>query len=175
MNSLIEINNDPINHKNQKMKNPIFNLAIATTIMAALAFTGCQSPAQKVDNAETNVSDAEQNLKDARQDEVNAEQKAAEAEEWKAFRMDTEVKIKANETRIVELRAKKKSSGAKMDMVYTTQIDTLEQRNLRMRTTMNDYENTNMSTDWAEFKREFNHDMDELGEALKNLAVNNKK
>jgi hypothetical protein len=30
-------------------------------------------------------------------------------------------------------------------------------------------------TDWEKFKREFNHDMDELGKSLKDLTVNNKK
>jgi hypothetical protein len=30
-------------------------------------------------------------------------------------------------------------------------------------------------SDWESFKREFNHDMDELGQALKDLTVDNKK
>jgi hypothetical protein len=30
-------------------------------------------------------------------------------------------------------------------------------------------------SDWQSFKREFNHDMDELGNAFNNLTVNNKK
>lgn len=30
-------------------------------------------------------------------------------------------------------------------------------------------------SDWETFKREYNHDMDELGNALKDLTVDNKK
>ncbi|WP_353483354.1 hypothetical protein [Haliscomenobacter sp.] len=157
------------------MKKSIFNLAIPITLFAALLFTGCQSPAQKVDNAETNVNDANQNLKDAKADEMVANKKAVAAEEWKAFRAETEIKIKDNEARITELRAKKKTTGKTLDAAYTQRIDTLEQKNLDMRTMMDDYESTNISSDWEEFKREFNHDMEELGMALKNLTVSNKK
>lgn len=148
------------------MRKPILILAVAM-LTAGSFFTSCQTPAEKVDTAETNVDEAQQDLKDAKQDE-----KVADAEEWKTFMTDTDLKIKANETRIAEIRVKKKTSDTKMDLVYTQRIDTLEQRNLAMRTWMNDYGKSN--TDWAIFKREFNHDMDELGQALKDLTVDNK-
>lgn len=154
------------------MRKPIFNLAIAAALMAGFTFTACQTPEQKADAAETKVEDAKKDLADAKEDKMTADQNAVDAAEWQKFRTDTEAKIKANEVRIVELREKKKVSGAKMDVVYTQRIDTLEQKNIGMRTWMNDYENSN--TDWALFKREFNHDMDELGKALRDLAVDNK-
>ncbi|AEE53500.1 hypothetical protein [Haliscomenobacter hydrossis] len=153
------------------MRKPIFILAVAM-LTAGSFFTSCQTPAEKVDTAETNVDEAQQDLKDAKQEEITAEQRAADAEEWTLFQTDTEVKIKANETRIAELRAKKRTSGTKMDVTYSQRIDTLEQRNVAMRTWLNDYDKS--GTDWAIFKREFNRDMDELGQALKNLTVDNK-
>lgn len=154
------------------MRKPIFNLLIAATLMASFTLTGCQTPEQKAAAAETNLEDAQKELAEAEEDKMTADQNAVDAVEWQKFRTDTEAKIKANEVRIVELREKKKTSGQKLDVVYTQRIDTLEQRNIGMRTWMNDYENSN--TDWALFKREFNHDMDELGKALKDLTVDNK-
>jgi len=154
------------------MRKPIFNLAIVATLMGCLVFSGCQSPEQKADSAETKVEEAKKDLDEAKNDKTVADQNAVDAAEWQKFRTDTETKIKANEIRIAELREKKKTSGLKLDVVYTERIDTLEQRNIGMRTWMNDYENSN--TDWALFKREFNHDMDELGKALKDLMVDNK-
>ena len=32
-----------------------------------------------------------------------------------------------------------------------------------------------IQSNWESFKREFNHDMDEIGQALKDLTVDNKK
>lgn len=154
------------------MKKPIFKPAILLVFMSGLLFTGCQSAAQRADAAETKVEDAKKELADAKEDKAVADQNAVDAEEWRKFREDTEIKIKANETRIAELREKKKTSGQKQDVIYSERIDTLEQKNIGMRNWMNDYENS--KTDWALFKREFNHDMDELGKALKDLMVDNK-
>lgn len=154
------------------MKKLSFNLVMALILMAGLVFAGCQSPQQKADSAQTQLQDAEQKLADAEQNKSVADQNAVDAEEWEQFRIDTEAKITANEIRIAELRQKKKNSDNKLAAVYTERIDALEQKNMGMRTWMYDYENS--KTDWALFKREFNHDMDELGKSLKNPMVDNK-
>lgn len=154
------------------MKKPIFNLLIVTILMTGLVLSGCQSPQQKADSAQTQLEDAEQKLVDAKQNKTVADQNAVDEKEWEKFRIDTESKITANEIRIAELRQKKKNADPKLAAVYTERIDTLEQKNMGMRTWMYDYENS--KTDWALFKREFNHDMDELGKALKDVMVDNK-
>jgi chromosome segregation ATPase len=106
-------------------------------------------------------------------EEVHADAvKVANEEEWKAFKTETELQIKANENRIAELRAKMKKSGKTFDEMYEKNINNLEQKNKDLKARLNGYE-TNQS-DWESFKREFNHDMDELGQALKDLTVDNK-
>ena len=48
----------------------------------------------------------------------------------------------------------------------------LENKNTELKNKLNEYKE--VSTDkWAIFKKEFDHDMNELGEALKNLTSNN--
>jgi hypothetical protein len=42
-----------------------------------------------------------------------------------------------------------------------------------LQTRMDNYEHS--KTDWESFKTEFNHDMEGLGQALKDVTVNNKK
>jgi hypothetical protein len=49
----------------------------------------------------------------------------------------------------------------------------LEQKNASLKTKIENYENN--QTDWQSFKREFNADMSQLGKALKDLTVDNKK
>ena len=39
---------------------------------------------------------------------------------------------------------------------------------------LDDYKATGKE-DWESFKKEFNHDMDELGKAFKNFSINNVK
>lgn len=155
------------------MKKSIFTLAIAGTLMAGIIFTGCQSPAQKESSAQHKVNEARQDLKDA-QDDANAEAKeVAGAEEWKEFKNDSEIKIRNNEIRIAELKAKMNKPGTTLDPLYEKRIDTLEKKNRDLKARIDDYEKSH--SDWETFKREFNHDMDELGQALKDFTVDNKK
>jgi septal ring factor EnvC (AmiA/AmiB activator) len=155
------------------MKKATFKLTSIALFIAAVSFTSCQSPTQKTDAADAKVQDAKQDLKEARQDAVAAHT-AATAEEWQAFKTDVESKMKANETRIAELKAEMKKTGKKMDAAYSKSIDDLEQKNKAMKERLDTFGN-NAQSDWASFKREFSHDMDDLGNALKNLTVDNKK
>ena len=155
------------------MNTLVNKLILATVFFMGFIAIGCQSSSEKVENANKKVEEAREDLQEAKEDANKVAMKVADAEQWKTFRTDTEVKIKANEDRIVELRAKIKKPGTAMDAEYAKRIDTLELKNKELKARMDNYE-TNQS-DWEEFKREFNHDMDELGQALKDLTVDNKK
>jgi len=151
------------------MKKYFFIIAI----MAGTIFTSCQSSIQKQDAAQAKVRDAKRELNEAQKDANAANQVVATAEEWEAFRNESELKIKANETRIAELNAKMKKPGEILDAVYEKKITNLEQQNKEMRVRLLGYEKN--QSNWESFKREFNHDMDAIGQALKDLTVDNKK
>jgi chromosome segregation ATPase len=155
------------------MKKSIFTLALAGTLIAGTIFTGCQSSAQKESVAQDKVNDAKQDLKEAQDDAKAEATKLAGVEEWKEFKNDSEIKIRDNEVRIAELKAKLNKPGTTLDPLYEKRIDTLEKKNRDMKARIYDYEKS--QSDWETFKREFNHDMDELGQALKDFTVDNKK
>ncbi len=162
------------------MKKTNFNFAptialimlMATSIFTSV-FTSCQSATKKEENAEKKVEKAEEDLKDAQKQVVVEQQKEANADEWKAFREATEQKIKDNDDRITALKAEMKASEKANDAAYKARIEGVEAKNKAMRDRMNNQEK--MKSDWESFKREFNHDMDELGQSLKDFTVNNKK
>lgn len=141
--------------------------------MAGTIFTSCQSSIQKQEAARDKVQDARQDLNAAQKDANAAAQVVATAEEWEAFRNESELKIKANEIRITELNVKMKKPGEIFDEIYEKKITNLEQQNKEMRARLVAYEKS--QSNWESFKREFNHDMDEIGQALKDLTVDNKK
>jgi outer membrane murein-binding lipoprotein Lpp len=154
------------------MKKQIYALAV-TALMAGTIFTSCQSSTEKVADAKEEVKEAKQELKEERQD-ANAEaQKAADAEAWRIFKAETEVKIKDNDARIAELKVRKAKPGKVLDPLYAKQIEGLEKRNRDLNARIDNY--VPGQTNWEAFKSEFNHDMDELGQALKDLGVDNKK
>lgn len=155
------------------MIKAIFKTTSIALIFAAASFTSCQSSTQKTDAADAKVQDAKKELQTAKDDASDA-QKAANAEAYRSFKADIDVKIQDNEKQIADLKASIKNSKKKMDAAYVESVDALEQKNAALKSKLNTYEN-NAQSDWKSFKREFNHDMDQLGSALKDITVNNKK
>ena len=154
------------------MKKTIF-IFIVTITMVGTIFTSCQTSIQKQEAAKAKVQDAKQELNTAQKDANAAAQVVATAEEWKAFRNESELKIKANEIRINELNVKMKKPGEIFDAIYEKKITNLEQQNKEMRARLVAYGKS--QSNWESFKREFNHDIDAIGQALNDLTVDNKK
>lgn len=152
------------------MKTQIFTIAIAT-LMVGILFTSCETAEQREEAAEAQVQEAQEELNEAKQDVKFAAQKTANAEEWRVFKADIDEKITKNENRIAELKVQLKKPGRTLEGDLK-RIETLEQQNKDLRTRMVTYERN--QSDWESFKREFNHDMDELGKALNDLTVDNK-
>lgn len=144
------------------MKKSIFTLAAMSLLMTGAILTSCNSAAQKEENTTTTEQ----------QEAINDEQVVATAEEWQEFKTDAEAKIKRNELRIEELTVQMNKPGQVFDDLYKNRILELEQQNKKLQDRIDAYDKSH--TDWEKFKREFNHDMDELGDALKNITVNNR-
>ncbi len=153
------------------MKKTFIILAAASMLIAVSVFTGCKSPAQKEEAAQAEVQDAQQNLDEAQTDANAESQKVATKEEWILFKSDAELKIQSNEDRIAVLTVKMNRPGEILDPLYKKKIQTLEQQNKDLKDRMIVYEKN--QSDWSTFKREFNRDMDELGDAIKDLTVDN--
>ncbi len=147
------------------MKNTIAIL-VTSIMVTTTVFTSCK-PATK-DEVE-----ATEKVKEANTELIEAK-KQATAAEWEAFKKSGDSVIDINEARIAELKLKMKATGNSMDAKYKENIAALEEKNKALKVKMKDYKN-DANADWKEFKTEFNHDMDELGSALKDLTVNNKK
>lgn len=91
-----------------------------------------------------------------------------------AFKKEQQRKLKENEERIEELKRMRAGTKAKIDNAYDSRIAKLEQANAELNRRITIYNDTDKSK-WEEFKREFNHDMDELGQAIKDLFRDNSK
>lgn len=148
------------------MKKIIFTLALATMFMAGSILTSCQSSGQGDGNNHEKMHKTEKT--DANSDM----QKIASEDEWKTFKLESELKINNNEIKVKELTEKMSKPETTLDPLYAKKIENLEQKNKDLKTKLDAYETS--QSDWEKFKREFNHDMDELGKAFKDLTVDNK-
>jgi outer membrane murein-binding lipoprotein Lpp len=154
------------------MKKTIFTLFF-TTLIAGVVLIGCKPSTKEGEESQENVQDANEKVEDAKDDLTMAKQ-AASAEEWKAFQDNTDSIINENEIQITELKSRMKEAGKSIDANYKKTIVILEEKNKELKARMDTYKNDSNS-DWQSFKREFKHDKDELGKALKDLTLKNTK
>lgn len=145
------------------MKNSILILALFMGSAAAV-LTSCDSPAEKVADAKEDLQKAQEQLAKHRLDSIKTA-------EWAEFKAISAEKIANNNLQIMELRNKKLTSGSKLDPIYEQRIIELENNNAALQRRIDDHEK--YISDWSEFKREFNHDLDEIGKSLKELTVDN--
>lgn len=136
------------------MNKSIFILAL----VAGTIFISCKSAAQKETTAKKNVVEAKQDLKDT---------KILNANEWITFKAESQDKILNNEKRIAELKVKMNKPGNTFDGLYRTRIEKLEEKNVELKSKLNNYDGN--ETEWKTFKSDFNRDINEIGNNIKDL------
>jgi len=154
------------------MKKSIFTLAVITCIVGTVMIS-CKPSTKEEKESQVKVEIARDNLEYAK-DSLDMAKKEATEEEWKAFKNSGDSIIRINNLRIAGLKMKMKNTGTTIDVKYQKNIDAMEQKNKDLKVKMDAYKN-DMKSDWQSFKREFKHDTDEIGQALKDLTVDNKK
>jgi len=137
-------------------------MAFAAIIMVGIIYS-CDSPTKKVEKAQENLSNAEMELDQAQKDSI---------QDFENFKLESEIRISDNERVIAAYRQRMLIEKNKFKVEDQKRIDEIEQRNINMRKKIAEYKAEGKDK-WISFKQEFNHDMDDLGSAIKNLGVKN--
>ena len=138
---------------------------MAAGLIVAAMLPGCNSPSKKVENAQENLDQAEQELDQHQKDSIL---------EFLAFKKASEDRISDNEKMIESFKARMATDRTQMKETDQKIIDELEQKNINMRKKIDEYKEKGKD-EWEAFKVGFNHDLDELGNAIKALKVKNTK
>ena len=146
------------------MKKSMLTFAIA----GAIVITGSTAFGQenkKAKEARSDVKEAQKELRLAKTDSVA---------DYQQFKKDAEKQIAENQKTIAELKAKKWKDSNENKEKYDKKVLTLEQKNNNLKKRIDGSTSTETSA-WTSFKREFNHDMNELGNSIKDIGTNNVK
>lgn len=154
------------------MKKSVHMLALAALLFGSTLFS-CKTNSEKEADATQNVTEAKEDLKETKDENSNDATTKANDAEWQTYKKEALTTIAKNEDRIIELRKARQKPGTNFDAAYSKSIDELATKNEALKIRITNYENN--QTDWESFKREFGSDMTELGNAFKDLTVNNKK
>jgi chromosome segregation ATPase len=147
----------------------MFIISLGFTVLSA-GLTGCQANNKKA--AEKDLAEAKEDLREAQKDVNAAADRVATMEEYDQYKKETAIRIQKNNERIAELRVKLAKPGKALDEHYVVKINKLEQDNKDLKVRVDTYDTT--QSNWEEFKREFNRDMDVLGNAIEDLFEDNK-
>lgn len=123
------------------------------------------STSEKLEKAKDNSVEAQEDLNKANSDYL------ADVENYRKISSE---RIIANEKSIAEFNQRTSNEKAEAKLEYKKKIAELEKKNSDMKKRLDDYK-ADGKDKWQDFKTEFNHDMDELGMAFRDLTVKNTK
>lgn len=143
------------------MKKTIYTISIAA-LMGGSMLTSCKSSGEKVENAQEKVIEANQELSQAVKDSIQQ------------FRTESQNKIDAQDKSLSEFRSRIAKEKKENRDKYEKNLAELDQKNTDMKKKLADFKEDRIEN-WGDFKKEFNHDMDEFGKSFKDLTIKNTK
>lgn len=146
------------------MKKSILKFALFA-LVASTALTSCMSSSDKLEKSAEDVNDAKEDLREAEKEYD---------EQYNQFKIESNEQIESNSEVIRDLRLKSKDKKAEAKVEYERSIDELEAKNQALKVRVEMQEKTS-NEKWHSFKDEFKHDMNELGQSIKDIGKNNVK
>jgi uncharacterized membrane-anchored protein YhcB (DUF1043 family) len=143
------------------MRNINLYLACLVAVSIVVAIS-CTSPVQK---AEQDVIKANAALEQAKLDSIS---------DYQEFRKESEERMARNAEMIESYKQGMKSGKRKIKEQDRRMMAELEETNEMMKMKLNSFKSESKE-EWDTFKKEYTHDMDNLGTAITNFTVHNTK
>jgi ATPase subunit of ABC transporter with duplicated ATPase domains len=159
-------------------------LTVLSIVITAFIFACNRNSTKEVTEAKENLTEAKTELQDSKINEKEAA-KAKETAEWKSFQNESDSTINSaeNDLKKMEVKVEKasKKDKQKMKMKYekaksdlSILREKLQKRNIEFENDIKSFDEK-VSQKNQSFKREFKHDMGELGNSIKDLFKDNVK
>jgi hypothetical protein len=140
------------------------SVGLIIALIGAALMIGCNSPRNKLDKAQYEVSEARKDLLDAQEDYKK---------QVAIFKEESAQKISENEQNIANFSLKNEDSIEKK-LNTPQKLISFEQKNQELKMRMTTFE-ANEIDKWEAFKAELDHDIAELGLAIRDFANSNDK
>lgn len=95
--------------------------------------------------------------------------------DYQQFKYDSESKFVENEKSIADLKTKQLNLSEKENEAYQKKVSDTDRKNKDLKKKLADYKKDDDNEKWESFKKEFKHDMDELGTDLKDFFSKDKE
>lgn len=126
--------------------------------IAGTIFTGCQSSAKKVEDAQDKVVVANEELNQAVKDSIMQ------------FEKESQDKIAAHEKSIADFKTRITKEKKENQAQYDKKLAEIEQQNTDLKKKLDDYKADGKES-WTTFKSDFSKSMDAINKALTDLII----
>ena len=150
------------------MKRTIISLALSACMALITLPSNGQQPDKKAEKARGDLKEAQKNEVVAKQDLKNA--KKDSVSEYQKFKKDAEAKISDNDKKIAEFKVNVAKQKKEIKAKNEKKLAAMEEKNNNLKAKLAAYKKDEAKDKWTSFKNAFNHDMDELGKALKDFT-----
>lgn len=151
------------------MKKLVLSVAVIAFVAGTLSTSFGQVADKEAVKARENLKEEKKDVVDAKQDLKIA--KIDSISEYQKFTKESDIKFKANEKCITDLRAAITKGNSKELAADQKKVGLLEVKNNTMKKELADYKLLGQA-EFKTFKTKFNRDLDELGKELKDFKVN---
>ena len=140
-------------------------IRIALSFILLVFSVSCNTQEEKVDKAADDVQDKKEELQKARED---YEREVSE------YRQSVQADIDYNKELIAKMKEERVVAKEEEIKARNERIEALQERNNELEGRMAAFKSDSREN-WQEFKREFNNDMKELGDAFRDIGKDNVK
>jgi hypothetical protein len=148
--------------KQNKMKTLLVGIG-AFAMVVTTHFPAFSQEDKRSAQARKELAEAKKNLTKAKIDS---------SADFEQFKLEAENKIEENKKKITELRLADADLSMDLKKKYDKKITALQEKNDKLQKQIDESADTKTSK-WTEFKKEFNQDMNELTDAIKNIGRRN--
>lgn len=144
-----------------------YSMRILTTVtlLAAVVLSGCDSPSNEMENAETSVIEANQDLEKSTQRDLESAQREVEAE-FRMYRTENSERIEEYDQTINEIEQQiENESDSEVRARLETKLDEVKTTQRELKREMDNYEASGREN-WDDFKDSFSEKMDDFGDSL---------
>ena len=119
-----------------------------------------------------NVQQSDRYKVDSQQDYKEVQRKSDY--EFQKFKKESQATIRNNEKKISDLKRKFSKFSSTEKAEYERNLKVLEQKNAKLKGQLSNYREKQQDK-WMSFKRDFNRDLNEVGESLRDFKIENKR
>jgi len=146
-------------------------MAVVAFMVGTISTSYGQTRDQKSFSERDNVQQSDRNKADSKQDYKEVQRKSDY--EFQKFKKESQATIRNNEKKISDIKRKFSKFSSREKAEYQRNLRIVEQKNAKLKRQLSNYREKQQDK-WMSFKRDFNRDLNEVGESLRDFKVENK-